>query len=106
MPERATAGRGKLSEGKTRRFRLALEEDAQLEDALANIRRRTRQKVTLSHAARVACELLVRFEDDIVAELERNPLPPIPSTQDTVAYAAYDEEILKRLRRVYKTARR
>lgn len=110
MPERSpappqTQGRGKLTEGKMKRFRLAQEEDLQIEDALASIRRRTRQRVTLSHVARAGCELLVRFQDDIVEELERNPLPPPPSTQDTVGYAAYDEEILKRLRRVYRRAR-
>lgn len=99
------SGRGKLTEGKMKRFRLTQEEDMQVEDALSSIRRRTRQTVNLSQVARVACELLVRLEDEIVEELERNPLPQIPSTQDTVAYAAYDEEVLRRLRRVYKRAR-
>lgn len=108
MPDRASpqsGSRGKLTEGKTKRFRLAVEEQQQVDDCLASIQRRTRQTITLSHVARVACELLVRLEEEVVEELDRHPLPARPSTSDSVAYAMYEEEVLKRLRRVYKKAR-
>jgi hypothetical protein len=96
---------GKTSDGPTKRVRISADEDLEISQFLSRLRRETKARINISQLARAGWTMALRAEEELVAELKRSPLPRTPSTQDTVSYAAYEEEILRRLHRVFRRAR-
>jgi len=101
----APARRGRTSDGPTKRVRINSEEDRAVARFLGRLYEDTGTKVYLSQLARAGWALALRAEDEIRDELAKHPLPSLPSTQDSVAYADYEERLLTLLHRAIRKAK-
>lgn len=89
---------GRLSDGPTKRIRVSPEENRQLKGFLARVFDVTDSTVNLSMLSRAGWELAMELEQAFLMALQREPLGDLPSTQDEVAYAAYQAGVKKALR--------
>lgn len=77
------------------RVKVSREALQDLEDALEIFHRATGSKIHMGIATRALWALLVHAQGNILEELRRSPIGRLPSTRDPVAYAAYEDNLMK-----------
>lgn len=105
--ERAPVSSGAVRSinGPTKRIRLSTDEADEIDLFLARLKSKTGSKVNLSQLARAGWMLAMMVENELVEEAEKRPLPRIPSTQDSAAYADYEEAVRDLPRRAIKRSK-
>ena len=72
------------------------------EGMLARIHNQTGTQIPYSIATRMSWDLMTRAEAALLEELRRHPIGPLPSTKDRLAYAAFQERLLKAAATAYR----
>ncbi|MCI0539553.1 MAG: hypothetical protein L0Z50_30455 [Verrucomicrobiales bacterium] len=76
----------------TKRFILTRSEDKELNAFLLRLQQRSGTKATVSTLARVAMNLAMQAEEQLLAELDGVVFRPLPSTHDNLGQGEFEEQ--------------
>ncbi len=86
----------------SKRIKVSRNSFLEFEASLTRIHQETRTQIPYSVATRLSWDLWTIAEAHILAEMKRHPVGSLPTTKDPIAYASYQERLLKIVAAAYR----